>query len=115
MRKTVDTPFTIREGSIRYSGTLFAPVGELNRVRREFLDQAGEALLASSVPAEDGIRQAHDRVAAAFPEQPAAPPVPGRDSGTALPFSLVVYVDTAEAAGAALEEGCTGICFEPSF
>jgi len=50
LRKSGDTPFVIRDCSLTYSGTLFAPVGELNRMRREFLLRAEEALLASSLP-----------------------------------------------------------------
>jgi putative protease len=115
LRKSGDTPFVIRDFSIAYDGTLFAPVGELNRMRREFLARAEEVLLASSVPSEEGIIQSRRRRTAAFPEYP-APAVTGGDTDTiTITPALTVYTDTTEAAAMAVKEGCTCICFEPAF
>ncbi len=115
LRKSGDTPFVIRDCSLTYSGTLFAPVGELNRMRREFLLRAEEALLASSLPSEDDIARSRYQLAAAFPEHPATTDS-DRDTGTpATPLGLMVYADTMEAVSMAVKEGCTGICFEPAF
>jgi putative protease len=115
LRKSGDTPFVVRDCAISYAGTLFAPVGELNRMRREFLLRAEEALLASAIPTEDAVAQARQRLLAAFPEHPA--PVPaGRDTvGTPGHLTLTVYTDTLKAVSMALDEGCTSICFEPAF
>ena len=115
LRKSGDTPFVIRDCSITYDGTLFAPVGELNRMRREFLARAEEALLASSVPSEDRIIQSRRRLAVAFPEHPAPAATGGDTDAAATPLSLSVYTDTPEAAAMAVKEGCTSICFEPAF
>jgi putative protease len=114
LRKSGDTPFVIRDCSMTYNGTLFAPVAELNRMRREFLLRAEEALLASSIPSEEDAARSRRRLAAAFPEHPATAAA-GRDSGTTTPLILTVYTDMPEAVSMALEEGCTSICFEPAF
>jgi putative protease len=113
LRKSGDTPFVIRECPIAYDGTLFAPVGELNRLRREFLARAGEALAASFLPSPDEVARSRRRVAALFPE----PPLPAPESGTGTapgPLALTVYADSREAVSMALEAGCTGICYEPA-
>jgi U32 family peptidase len=115
LRKSGDTPFVVRNCSISYDGTLFAPVSELNRMRRVFLARAEEALLASSIPSDEDIVRSRQRLAVAFPEYPSAP-VPGRDSAvSANPLALTVYADTLEAVSMAVKEGCTSICFEPAF
>jgi putative protease len=114
IRKSGDTPFIIRDCSITYDGTLFAPVGELNRMRREFLARAEEVLTASSLPSEDDVAQSRLRLAAVFPEHPAMA-VTCRDTGTTTtPLTLTIYADTPEAVSMALREGCTSICFEPA-
>jgi putative protease len=112
LRKSGDTPFVIRDCSISYAGTLFAPVGELNRMRREFLLRAEEALLASSIPSEEVVARSRQRLAAAF--DPAMAAGEGNTVITPGPLSLTVYADTAEAVSMALKEGCTCICFEPA-
>ena len=115
LRKSGDTPFIIRDCSISYSGMLFAPVSELNRMRREFLLRAEEALLASAIPSEEDVAQSRRRLAAAFPEHPAAT-APGRDTGTATtPLHLTVYADSPEAVSMAVKEGCSSISFEPAY
>ncbi|MGB9175724.1 MAG: DUF3656 domain-containing protein, partial [Methanoregula sp.] len=115
LRKSGDTPFVIRDCSIAYDGTLFSPVAELNRMRREFLLRAEEALLASSIPSEEGLARSRRQLAAAFPELPAMAAA-GMDTGTTKkPLSLTVYADTLKAVSMALLEGCTSICFEPAF
>jgi putative protease len=110
VRKTGDTPFAIRDFVLGYNGTLFAPVGELNRMRREFLALAKDALQASFIPPEREIARAREHVAAAFGE-------PGRsrgDRGTGHPAGLTLYADSPEAVSAAAGAGCTAICFEPA-
>jgi putative protease len=116
LRKSGDTPFVIRKCSLEYTGSLFAPVGEINRLRREFLALAEEALLGSSVPPADAIVLARRRLAAAFAE-PAPGTAAARNAagGTAEPLSLTVYADSPEAVSGALGEGCARICFEPYF
>ena len=52
LKKTGNTPFVIRNFTLEYSGDLFTPLAGLNRVRREFLAKAEEAMVASSHPPE---------------------------------------------------------------
>jgi putative protease len=56
--KTGGTPFVIRSMDIRYPGGLFAPLGELNRVRREFLEAVKEAVLAARRPDAEAVHAA---------------------------------------------------------
>lgn len=115
LRKSGDTPFVIRNCSLTYDGTLFAPIGELNSMRREFLIRAQAALLASSIPAEEDVDQARRELAAQFPQPPASAPAGGSAVATPEDFTLTVYTDTPEAVSMAVKEGCNSICFEPSF
>jgi putative protease len=115
LRKSGDTLFGIRDFSLAYDGTLFAPVAELNRMRREFLARAGDALLASSIPGEEDVAGARRRLAASFPECPVPADTGGREGTPADPPALTVYADTLEAVSMAVKEGCTCICFEPAF
>jgi len=115
LKKSGDTPFVIRDCSIEYDGSLFAPAGELNRMRREFLFMAEAALLASSLPSEEEIARARQKLASACTEHPKIS-TGTRDAVIATtPPTLTVYADTPEAVSMALREGCTSICFEPAF
>lgn len=113
LRKSGDTPFVIRDCSLAYNGTLFAPVAELNRMRREFLLRAEEALLRSSMPSEEDVARSRRRLAAAF--DPATAAADGNTGTPTTSLTLTVYADTAEAVSLAVKEGCTSICFEPAF
>ena len=115
LRKSGDTPFVIRDCSITYNGTLFAPVSELNRMRRDFLARAEAALLASSIPSDDDIARSRQRLAAAFPEHLSGPATGSDTETAATPLALTVYADSPEAVSMAVKEGCTSICFEPAF
>ena len=114
VRRSGDTPFLIRDCSISYNGTLFAPVGELNRMRREFLSRAADALLASSLPSEEECAQSLQRLAA-FRSHPATTATAGENDSRTTPPAVTVYADTPEVVSMAVKEGCTGICFEPAF
>ena len=115
LRKSGDTPFVIRDCSLAYDGTLFAPVGELNRMRRDFLAHAEDTLLAFSVPSGEAIAQSRQRLAAAFPGYPSPSSSGSNITKTAGRLTLTVYVDSVEAVSMALKEGCTSVCFEPAF
>ncbi len=114
VRKSGDTPFVIRDCAIIYDSKLFAPVGELNRMRREFLARAEAALLASSIPGEDAVASSQQRFAELFRQHPAPVPEMGDDASPDVPLLLTLYADTTETVSMALQEGCTRICFEPA-
>ncbi len=116
LRRSGDTPFVIRDLTMSYNGTLFAPVAELNRMRREFLARAEEALLAASIPPEEDLARSRQRLAAVCSDRLGSPADSGRDTGiTGAPLTLTVYADTTEAVAMAVKEGCRSICFEPAF
>ncbi|MDK2990187.1 MAG: family peptidase [Methanoculleus sp.] len=107
--KTGGTPFAIRNLDLRYPGGLFAPLGELNRVRRTFLERVEEAVLAARRPGPDAVRAARERTGAAIAgmERPA-----GSHRKPRLP-SVSVYTDTLEGAKAAVRGGARTVYLEP--
>ncbi len=108
--KTGGTPFTVRSMDLQYPGGLFLPLGELNRVRRSFLERVEEAVLAAWRPGPDAVRAARERagVAIAGLARPA-----GTHPNPRLP-SVSVYTDTPEGAGAAVRGGARTVYLEPS-
>ncbi len=110
LAKTGGTPFTVRKMDLRYPGGLFAPLGELNRVRRAFLEKIEEAVLAAWRPGPDAERAARERVEAAIAgmERPA-----GAHREPRLP-SVSVYTDTLEGTEAAVRGGARTVYLESS-
>ncbi len=110
LTKTGGTPFAIRNLTLRYPGGLFAPLGELNRVRRAFLERVGEAVLAARRPGEDAVHAARERAGKAIAglERPAGS---GREER--LP-SVSVYTSTLEEAEAAVRGGARTVYLEVS-
>ncbi len=111
MRKTGGTPFVVRGFSLDYRGGMFAPVAELNRMRREFLVMAEEALIRESRPTDTEIGRARarmDELARRF----STPDSPRRHHAP-KPLALSVYCDSIEGATAACAAGCDTIVFEP--
>jgi len=105
--KSGRTAFRVRKFDIRYDGGLFLPVGQLNRFRRDFFDEAERDLLARYLPSA-GMREAADRrLAAILPKlkRPGA-----RDAR--IP-DLAILCNEIEVVTAACKAGCDGVCFEP--
>ena len=114
LKKTGGTPFTIRNFSLEYSGDLFTPLAGLNRVRREFLAQAEEMMIAHSHPPQGNVEQAQLRWNVLKPEVIISPP---KISGTVPSSSLVLGVctDSLLSVEKAAETGCDFICYEPVY
>ena len=112
LRKSGDTQFAIRTLSLQYPEGMFAPVGELNRMRREFLLRAEEAVVASFLPREEATGQARKRLAVLkdLLRAPCGGPAQKRPAMT-----LTIAADTPEAVTAALREGCDRIWYETSY
>lgn len=106
--KTGGTPFVIRSMDIRYPGGLFAPLGELNRVRREFLEAVKEAVLAARRPDAEAVHAARQRLERALTgmEQAAA-----LNRGRRVP-SVSVYTDALEGVEAAVSGGAGTVYLE---
>ena len=57
-RKTGDTPFHIKNIKISYPGGFFAPISELNKLRRELLERTAKKLILASCPDKNKIMHA---------------------------------------------------------
>ena len=60
-KKTGGTPFKVENMNIEYSGHLFAPIGELNRVRRELFKKIEEKIISSYKPSKNKIKRAYNQ------------------------------------------------------
>ncbi|WP_292521593.1 U32 family peptidase [Methanoculleus sp.] len=108
--KTGGTPFMIRHMDLRYPGGLFAPLGELNRVRRSFFERVEAAVLAAWRPGQNAVDAARERVKKAIAGM-VRPPSPHPEPRVP---SVSVYTDTLEGAAAAARCGAKVVYLEPS-
>jgi putative protease len=114
LKKTGGTPFTIRNFALTYTGDLFTPLAGLNRVRREFLAQAEEMIIAHSHPPQESVEQAQQRWNVLKPEVIIRPAIT-RDTIPSSSLVLGVYTDSLPSVKKAVEAGCDVIYFEPVF
>jgi len=108
--KTGGTPFTIGSLTSEYDGTGFAPVSEINGLRRDFFTRAENLLVAATRPAPAAVRAAEQRLSryrARSRDIPAAPPQNNR-------CGIVLFADTLETVEAGAGAGTAAICFEPA-
>jgi len=110
LRKTGGTPFAMGTVEMDYPGGLFAPLGEINRLRREFLELAEREVIATFRPAEGAAVMAEGRLSRFLGGRRAAP---RRPSSSKNGLSISVYADTLAAVAGAAEGGCRRIYFEP--
>ena len=103
---------------------MFAPIAELNRVRREFLAIAEERLVSAAIPTRDEIAAARRRLETltnTFLQYPGKNPgknlaKPEKNPGTvSTKVSLAVYTDQIESVRAAIVAGADVCYFEPDF
>ena len=107
--KTGGTPFTIRRMDLHYPGGLFVPLGELNRVRRAFIERVEEAVLAAWRPGADAVRAARARAETAI----AGVMRPAETGRERRPPSVSVYTDTLEGVEAAVRGRAKTVYLEP--
>jgi len=107
--KTGGTPFTVQSLDVRYPGGLFAPLGELNRLRREFLLQAERVLAASFRPDEPAVAAARQRCEQ-FSFRKEAPSIQKERRKPAIS----VYTGSIDELEGAVEGGADTIYFEPA-
>ncbi len=107
--RTGGTPFVITDITIDNPGTLFGRSSTLNKLRRDLLSAATDALVQSYHPSEEALAAAEARCTR-FIEMESR-------QGTGIVEStvpqLIVFVDSLEAVAAAASAGCRLICFEP--
>ncbi|KUG20886.1 peptidase, u32 family large subunit [hydrocarbon metagenome] len=108
--RTGGTPFVIRSLWLDYPGGLFAPAGELNRIRREFLARVTDAMQAASRPVPEALAGAQKRY-----EVIASDLVPPSGTGrrkAGLP-DISVYVSSLDGVRGAAAGAARFICYEP--
>jgi U32 family peptidase len=105
LRKTGGTPFVVRRLKMDYPGGLYAPIGALNKLRRDLLARAEGAITQACRPAQKKVAEAQERLEGMVLEAfgPKEPRIP----------SLAVYADSLEAVRGAVEGGCRRIYLEP--
>lgn len=112
LRKAGGTSFEVRNMEVDYEGGLFAPIGELNKLRRDFLAGAEAALAACGQPGPVLMESARNRAARFLKSmQVSDVTIPAGQKNTPL---LTVYTDTLVGVRAAMEAGAGTVCFEPS-
>jgi putative protease len=115
LAKTGGTPFVIADLEIAYDGTLFTPVSEINRVRREFFIRAEEILVAASRPLPEVVKAAEQRLGRFIAKyttstnfsSPAPQKTPDRR------MSVCLFADSYESVEAGIRAKAEMICFEP--
>jgi len=106
LRRTGRTPFVIRDLEMDYPGGLFAPLGDLNQLRREIIAKVEQALLEARRPDKEKIAMAQ-RCLDDLKLAKKSAPLDGRAP------TLSVYADSIETVRGAIRGGCRHIYFEP--
>ncbi len=108
LQRTGGTGFAFRTIAVRPLPGLFATPGDLNRLRRDFLDKVREALVAACLPDPREVSAAKVRLDAAVSDLTRRPT---RGSAGKVP-SIACYVDTPASVRSAIEGGCRRIYLE---
>ncbi|MCR3883282.1 U32 family peptidase [Methanotrichaceae archaeon M04Ac] len=111
LSKAGGTPFFVRDIEMDYPGGLFAPLGEVNRLRREFLQAAERDIRASFKPSEEVVGSAKARLGAFIEGRRGAEP---RHIMTGSKPSVSVYANSLTAVSGGCEGGCRRVYFEPA-
>ena len=126
LRRTGGTPFVVQKVEMDYAEDLFAPLGALNQLRRNLLDEVEGALLQRARPAKVDVQRGRLAVEKLLsPEGDATsstnlhpgPSYASANAAVAGPEgapSLAVYADCPEAVRGAVSAGCSRIYFEPA-
>ena len=108
--KSGGTPLAISKFDLMYDGRFFAPVREINRVRRDFFQRAEKALAAAYRPAPEEIAQAKESLAhwseTNSLEVKWCRPKPKK-------LGIILFADTLETIENGLVSGAETVCFEP--
>ncbi len=113
LKKTKDSLFSVRNLDLRYSGGLFIPLGELNRMRREFFQKAEENYDALRRPSKNAVREAAARVDESRARFGRNAIMVGEHAEETGPSGLILYASDRSEVRAACEVGAGAICFEP--
>ena len=109
-RKTGGTPFDIKDINIQYPGGFFAPISELNRLRRELFEKIEEKLISAYCPDKNKIKEAHDKLDELLPQ------LDIKVNNTKLAkksINLAVYADDLDIIKGAVSGKCDRVYFDP--
>ncbi len=107
--KTGGTPFHIENINIHYDGGLFAPIGELNKLRRGLFEKIEREVLNSYLPTQEELQGAKDRL-----NEINSKLIPSKIQKTEnIRMNLGIYVNDVEALKGAIKGGCNRIYFDP--
>lgn len=109
-RKTGDTPFSIGNINIRYPGGFFAPISELNRLRRELFEKIEEELISAYHPGKAKIKESNDKFSKLLPQLDIKAKNMKIDKKS---VSLAVYADDLEILKGAVYGNCDIVYFDP--
>jgi putative protease len=110
LSKAGGTPFFVRKIEMEYPGGLFAPLGKINSLRREFLKLAQRDVAASFRPADEMVMGARARLKGRMDERRTKV---NRPIQIKTRPSVSVYADSLPAVSGACEGGCRRVYFEP--
>ena len=109
-RKTGGTLFDIDNMNIHYPGGFFAPISELNSLRRELFEKMEEMLISTHCPDKNKIEEAHDKLNELLPQLN----IKANDVKLAKKtVNLAVYADDLEIIKGAVSGKCDRVYFDP--
>jgi putative protease len=111
LKKTGGTPFIIRKVEMEYPGDLFTSLSNLNRLRREIIEQVQNQILESYLPPLEEIKASKSRMSHLRGSLTSDTDNLSKDDHVPL---LAIYVDRLSSLKAALEAGCQRIYFQPA-
>lgn len=109
-RKTGGSYFHIKNINIQYPGGLFAPIGELNKLRRELFEKIEEKLIAAYLPDKNKIKESHDKLNKLLPQLNIKT---RKTKINKKSITLAVYADNLEILKGAVKGGCDRVHFDP--
>ncbi len=106
-RKTGGTPFDIEDINIQYPGGFFAPISELNKLRRELFEKIEEKIISAYCPSKNKIKEASGKLNALLPQMGTTKNIKYKS------VSLAVYADSLDVLKGAANGKCDKIYFDP--
>lgn len=113
LKKTGGTPFIVKKIEMDYPGNLFTPISNLNRLRRNMLDEVKNKMLKSQKPSREEFKGPKKKLSSFKKEMSLEIRENFKPKRTVHPI-LSVYVDRISSVKAAIEAGCRKIYFQPS-
>lgn len=109
-RKTGGTPFNVKNINIQYPGGLFAPIGELNKLRRELFKKIEDQLISTYSPGKNKIKEANDKLNKLVPQRDIKVKKAKMNKNQ---INLAVYADDLKILEGAVEGDCDKVYFDP--